>query len=209
MTTNQKLESNFIRIYEKAIPDKVCDKLIKRLLNPNSNVAKRRNESSHLTSTDFFLSNNESDHVLRKLYDQISSLVKTYLEVYKKDITDDGGGLTLNFCTRFEQPRIVRYSNKNNVPEKFNDHSDNWSTDSSTRQVNIIMYLNDVDEGGATVFPYYNLSVKPEKGKLLMFPSFYTYTHRGEVPVSHSKFILVTWLHFGNETKYTTYPLMT
>ena len=60
-----------------------------------------------------------------------------------------------------------------------------------------ILYLNDVTEGGETWFDKFGLSVKPEKGKLILFPSNYAYTHQALPPVNEKKYVVVTW--FGME----------
>lgn len=59
-----------------------------------------------------------------------------------------------------------------------------------------ILYLNDVTEGGETEFLYYPRRIKPEKGKLLIFPAGFTHTHRGNAPLSNSKYILTGWLEY-------------
>lgn len=41
------------------------------------------------------------------------------------------------------------------------------------RRATVLLYLNDVSEGGTTLFDWLGVSVKPEKGKaLIFFPSF-------------------------------------
>ena len=61
----------------------------------------------------------------------------------------------------------------------------------------LLWYLNDVSEGGETRFPQLGLSVKPATGRLLMFPPYWMYQHEGEPPNSGDKFILSTYLLFG------------
>lgn len=59
-----------------------------------------------------------------------------------------------------------------------------------------ILYLNDVEEGGETEFLYQNKKIKPKKGSLVIAPSFFTHTHRGNVPISNDKYILTSWMQF-------------
>ena len=58
------------------------------------------------------------------------------------------------------------------------------------RLLSYILYLNDVTEGGETEFLYQMKRVKPTKGTLILFPSYYTHTHRGNPPLSNTKYIL-------------------
>ncbi len=53
-----------------------------------------------------------------------------------------------------------------------------------------VIYLNDVEEGGKTVFPTWGVEVQPKQGKVVMFPPFYTHIHYGEMPISSDKTII-------------------
>lgn len=65
------------------------------------------------------------------------------------------------------------------------------------RYLVLLWYLNDVAEGGETTFPQLDLSVRPATGRLLMFPPFWMYQHEGRPPVGVDKYILSTYLVFG------------
>lgn len=116
---------------------------------------------------------------------------------------------TLNFCTRIELPNVLRYGVSNpDRPEWFHEHSDSWDVRSATRQVSVVAYLNDVAQGGETVFESLDVSQRCEKGSILFFPSNYLYHHSARPPESNEKVVVVTWLHFGNngEPAYTSVP---
>jgi Rps23 Pro-64 3,4-dihydroxylase Tpa1-like proline 4-hydroxylase len=74
-----------------------------------------------------------------------------------------------------------------------------WHNDSSIenkkscRIVTFLFYLNDVEEGGETFF--YNGKVKPEAGKLILFPATWTYNHKGNMPISNDKYIVTGWFY--------------
>jgi len=73
-------------------------------------------------------------------------------------------------------------------------HSDNLPK--FTRRVLVwTIYLNDVEEGGETEFLYKSKRVKPEKGKIVLFPSDFLHTHRGNPPISNEKYILTGWFN--------------
>jgi hypothetical protein len=75
----------------------------------------------------------------------------------------------------------------------------NWHHDflinnnDSCRIVTFLFYLNDVEEGGDTFF--YNGKVKPEAGKLILFPATWTYNHKGNMPISNDKYIVTGWFY--------------
>ena len=58
----------------------------------------------------------------------------------------------------------------------------------------IIVYLDDVDEGGETEFPELGYKVKPEMGKLLMFPCNQLYPHKGNKPISNGKHVFTAFV---------------
>jgi hypothetical protein len=66
------------------------------------------------------------------------------------------------------------------------------------RMMQAILYLNDVEEGGETEFLYFSKRVKPKQGTLLLFPASFTHTHRGNPPLSGTKYIMNTWLEYVN-----------
>lgn len=66
----------------------------------------------------------------------------------------------------------------------------------ANRYLVILWYLNDVSEGGETEFPDLGLSVRPEAGKLLIFPPYWMYQHRAQPPRSNAKYILSSYLLF-------------
>lgn len=78
-----------------------------------------------------------------------------------------------------------------------------WHVDSgpgafSERQLVAIWYLNDVPgPGGETEFPLQEVLVRPEEGKLVLFPPFWTHVHRGVTPREGVKYIATTWVCFA------------
>ena len=56
------------------------------------------------------------------------------------------------------------------------------------------LYLNDVEEGGETEFLYANRRLKPQAGTFVLFPASFTHTHRGNPPISNTKYMLTGWL---------------
>lgn len=62
------------------------------------------------------------------------------------------------------------------------------------RFLTFLWYLNDVGEGGETEFST-GEKIKPEEGKILLFPSTWTYTHRSLTNKDRPKYILIGWLY--------------
>jgi hypothetical protein len=73
------------------------------------------------------------------------------------------------------------------------DFSVEW-TERKYRVITFLWYLNTVEEGGETQI-WDDTFVKPEAGKLLLFPSTWTFPHRGKIPLSSDKYIITGWLY--------------
>ncbi len=80
---------------------------------------------------------------------------------------------------------------------KFLEHVDQSAGPNVIRTFGIILYLNTVDEGGETDFMDYKLKVKPEAGKLVIFPCNYLFRHEGTIPLSEDKYIITSFLNLG------------
>jgi len=87
--------------------------------------------------------------------------------------------------------KIKRYSNSDCY---FHWHHDMHCENDQVRIATILWYLNDVDEGGETEFNDGRI-IKPEKGKMLIFPATWSFIHRGKPPVSGPKYLLSTFIY--------------
>ena len=56
------------------------------------------------------------------------------------------------------------------------------------------IYLNDVEEGGETEFLYQSVRVKPVKGRMVIWPAYFPFVHRGNPPLKGEKYLLTSWL---------------
>ena len=75
-------------------------------------------------------------------------------------------------------------------------HSERVSLENLHRVLVWMTYLNDVEEGGATRFPHYDLDVRPQRGKTIIWPAEWTHAHSGGMISSGQKYIITGWMHF-------------
>jgi prolyl 4-hydroxylase len=75
-------------------------------------------------------------------------------------------------------------------------HAERSSISSSHRLFAWMTYLNDVEDGGTTHFSHYNIEIKPEVGKTLIWPAEWTHAHNGKILNSGVKYIVTGWMHF-------------
>ena len=93
----------------------------------------------------------------------------------------------------------IGYNLQRTLPgECYHWHVDGGPGPFSERQLVAIWYLNDVPgPGGETEFPLQQTVIKPQEGKLLLFPPFWTHVHRGAVLEQGVKYIATTWICFA------------
>ena len=113
------------------------------------------------------------------------------LERYKQDVNVHEKALPEK--SAWEEIRIKRYrAGRGN----FLDHVDVGNYISARRFLVFFVYLNNVDFGGETEFPTFDLQVSPECGTILIFPATWTYLHRGNTPITNDKYILGSYKHY-------------
>ena len=113
------------------------------------------------------------------------------LERYKQDVKIHEKALPEK--SAWEEIRIKRYrAGRGN----FLDHVDGGDYISARRFLVFFVYLNNVIEGGETEFPTFDLQVSPVCGTILIFPSTWTFLHRGNVPITNDKYILGSYKHY-------------
>lgn len=66
------------------------------------------------------------------------------------------------------------------------------------RIITFLWYLNTIEEGGETEM-WGTTRIKPEQGKLLLFPACWTFPHCGKMPVSDNKYIITGWVYRKNQ----------
>ena len=76
-------------------------------------------------------------------------------------------------------------------------HTERAGLSSLHRMFAFMTYLNDVEEGGSTVFSHYGLEIRPQKGLTLLWPAEWTHAHCGNPVIRGSKYIVTGWMHLN------------
>lgn len=103
-------------------------------------------------------------------------------------------GVQLDWC---EEPKLLRYR----PGGQFAAHADGAELDRETkvwrkskdRDLSFLAYLDDGFTGGSLTFTYFNYSIVPRPGLLVVFPSDIRYTHAAEQVHSGVRHAIVSW----------------
>ena len=166
-------------IYEKNINKKICKDLI--LLYENSDKKEYINEKDvKMTQGVFHISNPNLSDYLKVL----NKLIKQYIKKYKH----------INYG---QQPWTI-YPNIKIQKYQPNENYGEWHSESTgyrgnnNRLLVFSTFLNTIDQGGETEFFYQKQKIKAEESKTILFPSFWTHTHRGN-KTKETKYIITGW----------------
>ena len=89
-------------------------------------------------------------------------------------------------------PILFQKTERGEGYHQFHAEQGEWST--RHRMFAWSIYLNDVKDGGETEFLYQKTRFKPKRNVGLLWPGGFTHTHRGNPPLSETKYILTGWI---------------
>ena len=176
--------SDWVKIYEDVVSDDFCNSCV-LLTEKNKDIL-------DTVDLDWRKCQIYSNFDYSSLFDEYKDKMVELLDNYKGEIDN----VDLNHIKCIEAPCLVNYR----VNDYFNTHSDNWDMNSSTRQLTVILFLNDVEEGGKIVFNGFDMKINPKRGSVVIFPSYILYNNKITSPVSNDAYSLISWFHFGGDS---------
>ena len=182
---------SFIYEIEHALTSDICQEIIRRFeANPAQQYAGRigqvaQHDVSIKRSTDLAVSGNpqwsDVDQILMRSTGLAVRLVREKFPYFNGRFKDMGYNVQ-----------------RTDAGEFYHWHVDGGSHEFSQRQLVVIWYLNDVPgPGGETEFLFQDVKIKPQEGKMLLFPPFWTHEHRGAMFLAGVKYIATTWVVFA------------
>lgn len=178
-----RLEEPLIVILGNVLSYEECDELINLSKDKlqRSKIGATREVNEQRTSNSMFFEESENELVAR-VEKRISSIMNIPIE--------HGEGI-----------QILQY----NPGQEYKAHYDFFSSTSKIANNNristLVMYLNDVEQGGETFFPKLNFSVSPQKGMAVYFEYFYNdenlnklTLHGGAPVITGEKWVATQWM---------------
>lgn len=192
----------FIYEIKNALPKEECEELIQRFLKDDKRkpgtVGGGKIDHEVRKSTNLWIEpeNEVWGETAKKMFDIFVKGLDKYGHhlVDNNYITYATGSNLFGKELRFESPFI----NESKEGEYYHWHTDDFTKqhEKARRSFSCLIYLNTLeeDQGGCTEFMC-GKKVRPEQGKMLIFPATWTYVHRGaEVKNGGVKYTCGTWV---------------
>lgn len=194
-------DEHFIGLYDNVLSEEACGKIIKYF----ERIYKHPDDQTKSSTLRTGMGSYETDrgelsrhdyqiylHYKAPAFDLIAGLVNRCWEEYKEKywVSDYVG-------VKFEEIKLQ----KTPIRGGFHDwHCETNELAVVDRCVAWMLYLNDIPEGeGETEFLWQGIRVQPKRGRMLIWPAFYTHTHRGNAVYSHEKYIATGWGLYTND----------
>jgi prolyl 4-hydroxylase len=178
-----RFEEPLVVVLGSVLDDEECEALIQlsKDLLQRSKIGSTKEVSDIRTSSGAFLTD-VKNNILTRVEKRVSAIMGIPIE--------HGEGL-----------HILNYR----PGQEYKEHLDYFAPTSKAAKNNristLVLYLNDVEEGGTTFFPKLNLTVCPQKGMAVYFEYFYNdpilnelTLHAGAPVVKGEKWIATQWM---------------
>ena len=178
-----RFEEPLVVVLGPVLDDEECEELIQlsKDLLQRSKIGSTKEVSDIRTSSGAFLTD-VKNNILTRVEKRVSAIMGIPIE--------HGEGL-----------HILNYR----PGQEYKEHLDYFAPTSKAAKNNristLVLYLNDVEEGGTTFFPKLNLTVCPQKGMAVYFEYFYNdpilnelTLHAGAPVVKGEKWIATQWM---------------
>lgn len=176
-----KYEEPLVVVLGNVLSDDECEELIhqSRERLQRSKIGEDREVNSIRTSSGVFCEQTETIMRIEKRISQIMSIPIAH-----------GDGL-----------QVLRYTPGQEYKPHYDYFAETSRASSNNRISTLVLYLNDVEEGGETVFPKLHLSVFPTKGMAVYFEYFYdnhelneSTLHAGAPVIQGEKWVATMWM---------------
>ena len=178
---------DFIKVYDNALTEEECHKLIE-IFETGRDKTKLNNKYQKFTQ--YWISESGNLQFFENIKNKMTKCHLNY-ESYLSARLDHGAIFPSNYV--FESLKIKKYEPE--LKEEFRKHIDASTKGNLARFLSTLIYLNDVEEGGQTVFN--DVIINPRQGRMVLFPPLWMFPHSGRIPISNIKYILTTYLRYS------------
>lgn len=196
----------YIFQFKNSIPDRLCSDIIimyelENIKYPGLTLG---GLNTHIkNTTDMIIPKNDSIWIKieKLLYNELTETLKKYMNHIDEDIknNENMNNIYCHFNSselHIDSFMIQKYDKQQG---KYIYHDDFYADVDRYRVITFLWYLNDVTDGGETEFWGGKYNIKPETGKLILFPATWSFPHRGKMPISDDKYIITGWFYLSKK----------
>ena len=164
----------------------LCDDLIRYYHDNPSKYPKERHY--HLSNGPTIIKLADADDpVLERLVVVLQNELENYIELYPYSNMYAGFNLV---------PFNIQHYKPNECYDSWHCERDGRKEETIKRHLAFMLYCNTIDEDGGTEFLHQDYVCNPEKGKLIFWPSDWTFTHSGLKAPKEDKYIVTGWYEY-------------
>jgi hypothetical protein len=191
----QKKQPTYIEEYPNAFDPEFCDHMVQRYeqLVQMGVVRKRSANFQKDTGLQYFYDMSPQFGQYYYDMDLANQFYSTIMSYWQNDYVQKYGILQ-NVAEHTPKGMSIQRTDSDGGDGYHAWHCEQHSARDGSRLGVYIAYLNDVPDGGETEFLYQGVKVKPEKGKLVLWPAGWTHPHRGNPIYTGQKYIITGWM---------------
>lgn len=187
----------FLYSKEEALSPELCNLFINRfeasdekrpgiLYGPDGTSSTSSKKSTDITFNPRYLQHNIWGSMLSQLIPIIEKGKEDYILRHQ---------LAMSKLDPFEMSPLFNMQKYEPSEAFFGYHCERASLQYSNRVLVWMIYLNTITDRGETEFYYQHHFERPVQGKLVIWPSDWTYLHRGIPSSTQTKYILTGWFN--------------
>jgi len=192
---------NFVRVIDDAMTHEQCAKLIDgfHAVHDYGGSYTRQTSDRASKGKKADTSVDVEELLLLNIYKppqyQMMNMLNKHITAYVEDF--ETGMFCFEACEQFPMSQAGIKIQMTKPSEGYHVwHCENSNLLNKGRFLTWILYLNDIDEGGETEFIHLSERITPKTGRLVIFPAAWTHTHRGNPPLSNTKYIATGWMEY-------------
>lgn len=197
-TLKYDLSDDFVGVFDNVFSKEYCDKWIQHFNEANDNGysydrLRAFNREAHIGADLSIDYNNASFYHNHDMKFECNTFNYAFWEACYSPYTEK-----FSILKTAETHKIYTVKIQRTLPKQGYHvwHFEDASRIQRDRLLTFIVYLNDVEEGGETEFLYLSKRIKPVTGRVVLWPSGFTHTHRGNPPLKDTKYIITGWVEF-------------
>ncbi len=182
MLNKSLITENFIGVYDSVIPESLCKDLIHTFDTNKAEAVLNKGLPNF-------------SQMLIKTTKELEKVVIKALSLYQDTYPEHVKWFPSRLFPNLECFRVKNY--RANTEDRYDLHIDVEDKEMAVRYLSFLFYLSDGFEGGETIFPEFNIEIKPKAGRVLMFPPVWTHPHYArKVTGDKDKYVMSTYLHY-------------